>query len=205
MFAIVRAQLRRHALHLSTEEKIQKKRLENIVAMVTQRDTRGAKFPCHTIQNAAPQTRTQRTHGLALGDEPLHGRVGVLHLDPEGNAKLSQVVGQYVFGIARMALVQIDCDQLEINAGAAAQLQKNIQETVAVLATGEADHDPVALADHFEVGNGLPDLAAQAFLELDRLSALLFQCLMFRSVHVGGARAGGGLSRNSVARTNQRP
>jgi hypothetical protein len=40
---------------------------------------------------------------------------------------------------------------------------------MAVFASGKADHHPVALLDHVEVGDRLANLSAQAFAELAEL------------------------------------
>ena len=46
------------------------------------------------------------------------------------------------------------------------QLQQDVEQRVAVLAAGQADHHFVAFADHAEIGDRAADLVAQAFAEL---------------------------------------
>ena len=46
-----------------------------------------------------------------------------------------------------------------------AQLFQHIQHHKRILATGDANHDAVSLADHLEVLNGTPDLTAKPFAE----------------------------------------
>src|SRR5690606_8701886 len=42
------------------------------------------------------------------------------------------------------------------------QLQQDVEQGVAVLAAGQADHDLVAVLDHAEIGDRAADLVAQA-------------------------------------------
>ena len=46
-----------------------------------------------------------------------------------------------------------------------AQLLQNIQHHKRILAAGDANHDAVSLANHLEILNGTPDLAAKPFAE----------------------------------------
>ena len=39
--------------------------------------------------------------------------------------------------------------------------QKQVEQGMGILAAGEADHDPVAVADHAVVGDRAPGVAAQ--------------------------------------------
>src|SRR5690606_8925415 len=71
-----------------------------------------------------------------------------------------------MLGEVRLLLVEVDRVQLEGYRRLLLQLQQDVQHRVAVLAAGQADHDPVAGLDHAVVGDGLADLAAQALGEL---------------------------------------
>ena len=64
-------------------------------------------------------------------------------------------------GIAGMLLVEVHRDDFEVHWRVGFQGQQDVQQRIAVLAAGQADHDLVAFADHVEVANGLPHLAAQ--------------------------------------------
>ena len=46
-----------------------------------------------------------------------------------------------------------------------AQLLQNIQHHKRILASGDANHDAVSLANHLEILNGTPDLAAKPLAE----------------------------------------
>ena len=79
-------------------------------------------------------------------------------------ADAGQVLGQHLFGESRLFLVEVDGHQLELGRRALLQFQQDVQQRVAVLAAGQADHDLVALRDHVVVADRLPDQAAQALL-----------------------------------------
>ena len=78
----------------------------------------------------------------------------------------SRYSGSTCSGIARVTLVEVDRDDLEVERRGLAQLQQDVEQTVAVLAAREAHHHAVAGADHVEVGDRLAGEAAQALLEL---------------------------------------
>ena len=134
--------------------------------MVAQRDLGAAQLFGHAVQDAAPQPRAQRAHGLAFGNDALDDAVGVLRLDVKGHAHAAQVLGQHMGRKARLLLVEVDGHQLKAHRRALLQLEQDVEHGIAVLATRDADHDLVALADHLVVDDGPADLAAQAFFEL---------------------------------------
>ena len=118
------------------------------------------------IEHAASQPRAQRTGGLALGDQALDDRIGVLLLDVEGNAQALEVVGQHVGGKAGLLLVEIDGDDVEMDRRVLAQIEQDVEQAEGILAAGQADHDLVAVLDHVVVGDGLADRAAQPLGQL---------------------------------------
>ena len=69
-----------------------------------------------------------------------------------------------------LLLVEVDGHQLEAHRRALLHLQQDVQQAVAVLAAGQADHHAVAFLDHVVLRDGLADLAAQALFELVRLA-----------------------------------
>src|SRR5438132_2374425 len=141
--------------------------------MVAERDLGRAHLARDVIEDAATQPGAQPAHRLAFGDDALHDGIGVLHLDAVGNAERVEVIGQDALGVPRVALIEVDGDELERNRRALAQLQEHVEQGVAVLAAGEAHHDAVAFPDHAVVADRLADEPAQAFFELSRLEALL--------------------------------
>ena len=82
------------------------------------------------------------------------------------NAQLFQVLGQDVVRKAGLFLVEVDRNQFKVDRGALLHLEQDVEHAVAVFATGDAHHHPVALLDHVEVHDGLPHLAAQALFQL---------------------------------------
>ncbi len=135
---------------------------QDVVAMMAERDLGRSQFAGDAIQHAAAQARTQRTGGLACGDHALDDGIGVLVLDVEGHVDAAQVVGQHVGGKARLLLVEVDRDDVEADRRVLAQEEQDVEQGEGILAAGKADHDLVAGFDHVEVGDGLPDFAAQA-------------------------------------------
>ncbi len=168
--AVVADQLRGHGLQLAAEEHVEQQRLEDVVAVVAQRDLGAAQLVGHAVEDAAAQAAAQAAGGLALRHHPLDDAVGVLVLDVEGHAGGGQVFGQDVLGEARLLLVEVHRHQVEIDGRAFLQLDEDVQQGVAVLAAGHAHHDLVALFDHAVIDDGAADLAAQALLELVRLA-----------------------------------
>ena len=151
--------------------------------MVAEGDLGRAELAGDAVEHAAAQARAQRAGGLALGNHALHHRVGVLILDVEGHAQFLEVGGQHFGRKTRLLLVEVHGDELEAHRRDLAQLQQDVEERMAVLAAGEADHDAVAVLDHVEVADGLADVAAQALGQLVGLVAFLLpeffrqQCL----------------------------
>ena len=140
---------------------------------MSQRDFCRTDFGCHAINHPAPEARTQRAHGFPLGDHALHGRIGILLDDAEGNTKTLQIPGKNMRRIARVFLIEIERDQLERHGGFFAQPHQHIEHRVTIFAAGQAHHHLVARFDHVEIGNGLPGQAAQALGEFVGLELLL--------------------------------
>jgi hypothetical protein len=134
--------------------------------MVAERDLGEAFGLRIRIQRAAAQARTQRAQRLAFRHHARDHRVGVLLEDAIVDADRFQVGRQHVFGKARLLLVEVDGGDRESHRCLLLQLQQDVEQRVAVLAAGQADHDPVAFADHAEIGDRAADLVAQALAEL---------------------------------------
>ena len=136
VLTVIGNQFRRHRLHLAAEKHVEKKRVDDVIAMMSERNLGRADFGGDTINHAAPQPRTERTHGLAFRDYALHGRVGVLFLDVKGNVQRLQITGKNVLGITGVFLVEIEGEQLEWYRRFFAQLHQDIEHPVAVLTAG---------------------------------------------------------------------
>ena len=63
-----------------------------------------------------------------------------------------------------MFLVQIDRHQVELDWRPTLQDEQQVQQSIAVLAAGKADHNFIALLDETIVTDRLPDLAQQSSL-----------------------------------------
>ena len=78
VLAVVALQLRRHRFQASAEEHVQEQRLDDVVAMVAERDLGGAELVGDAVENAAAQPRAQPAHRLAGLDDARDDRVRVL-------------------------------------------------------------------------------------------------------------------------------
>ena len=83
---------------LGVPYRILEKRLQDVVAVVAERDLGRAYLARDPIEDAAAQPRAQPAHRLAVGDDALHHGIGILHLDAVGNAERVEVVGQHPLG-----------------------------------------------------------------------------------------------------------
>ena len=165
MLAVVAHQLGRHGLEFAAVKHIQKQRGQNIVTVVSQRDFGTAQFLGRAVQDAAPQSAAQRTSGFALIQHPLHRGISVLFHNFERHADGRQVFRQHVFGETGLLLVKVHSHQLEINRRGCLQLAQNVQQRIAVFATGKADHDFVAVFNHLEIVDRIAHRVAQAFVQ----------------------------------------
>src|SRR5688572_19140593 len=65
-----------------------------------------------------------------------------------------------------MILIEVSPDDFEADSGVRLQVEKDIEQAVAVLATRKTNHHTVAFTDHIEIGNRFADLPPQPFGEL---------------------------------------
>ena len=65
--------------------------LQDVVAVMAERDLGGAKLGRHPIKNATAQSRAQRAHRAAVGNNALDDAVGILLLDVKGDAAPGEV------------------------------------------------------------------------------------------------------------------
>src|SRR5512134_24468 len=167
--AVVRAQLGGHRFQLPAVEQIEEESRQDVVTVMAERNLRRAELARYAVQHAATQPRAERAHCLPLRNDALDHRVGVLLDDAELYAAGAKVLGKDMPREPRLLLVQIDSDQLELYRRLFSQGQKNVQESMAVLAARQAYHYPVARLEHVEVRDSLAHLAAQPLGELAEL------------------------------------
>ena len=106
---------------------VEEQGLDNVVAVMPQRDARGAQTARSVVQDAAPQPRTHRAEGLALGGQRLDHTVGVLLDHVVLDTELFEILRQHVFGKVRLLLVDIDRHQFEVDRRMALQVQQDVQ------------------------------------------------------------------------------
>ena len=118
------------------------------------------------IDRAAPQARAQRAHRPAFGDDPLDDAVRVLLDDAERHAARLEKAREHVGGKARLLLVEVHRDDLERERRAPLERQQDVEQAIAVLAAGHADHHAVVRRDQVVRADRLADQPAQALPEL---------------------------------------
>src|ERR1035437_1130984 len=163
--AIIAHQFGRHALEFAAKKQVQKKRLQHVVAVVTQGNLGDLQLVGHPVQNAPAQATAQAAHGLAFGKHLLHDAVSVLVFNVKFHSQFFQVLGQDVRRKAGLFLVQVDGNQLEMDRCTGLQLEQDVEQAIAVLAARDAHHEAVAFLDHVVVDDGLADLAAQTLFK----------------------------------------
>ena len=134
--------------------------------MMAERDLGRADLGGDAVEHAAPQPGAQRAHRAALGDHALDDAVRVLLGDAERHAARLEEARQHVGGKARLLLVEVDGDDLERERRAAFERQQDVEQAIAVLAAGQADHHAVVRRDQAVLADRLADLPAQALAEL---------------------------------------
>src|SRR5689334_9083062 len=150
---VVRTEFRRHRFERPDVEEVQQKRRDDVVGMMPERDLVTTLLDRNVVKNAATQTRTDGTIRLTFGNESFDYRICVALDNPKRNIELAQVFGQHFSGKSRLFLIEIHCQDLEINRRTPANIQQKIQQRVTVFAARKADHDAIAVIDHAEVGN----------------------------------------------------
>ena len=62
-----------------------------------------------------------------------------------------------------LLLVQVDRDKIELHRRPFLRFHQDVEQGERILATRQAHHYPVALADHVEIRDGAPGVTLQAF------------------------------------------
>lgn len=163
---IVRAQLGRHRLEAAAMEHIEEEGLDDVIAVMAQRQTVRANLVGIGIQIAAAQARTQGTGGFALWNLVHHDRVGIALEDVVLHAQRLKVGRQNLLGEAWLLLIKVDRHQFKANRRDFLQVQQHVQHGVAVFATRQANHHLVAVLDHVVIRDRLSGQTTQAFLQL---------------------------------------
>lgn len=130
MATVVGLELGRHGLQLAAEKEVEKQRFDEVVAMMTQCDPGDAVLGGETVEDALAQARAQPAGGLPGGHHRLDDAVGVLFDDVEGHAQRGEVVRQHGLRKARLLLVEIDGEDLEVDRRAALQAEQDVQQRV---------------------------------------------------------------------------
>ena len=84
----------------------------------------------------------------------------------ERDAAAREVVRQHVGRKARLFLIQINRDEVEVDRRPAPERQEYLKQPIAVFPAGKADHDLIAVLDHAIIGDGLADQPAEPGFQL---------------------------------------
>ena len=125
--AVVREQPGGHGLEGAAKKKVEEEGLQDVVTMMTEGDLCCTELVGHAIEDTAPQPRAERAHGLALWNHALDNAVCVLFFDVKWQAQRGEIGGQRVRWKSRMALVQVDSNELKLNRGPRPQRDEDVE------------------------------------------------------------------------------
>src|SRR5690606_17865108 len=129
-------------------------------------DLRRAELVGDAIENSAAKARAEPAHRLTRADHAGDDGVSVLLDDAVLDAERVEIPRQHLGREARLLLVEIDGDDLEVDGSAALQAQQHVEQRVRVLAARKAHHDAVAVLDHAVIDDRAADLASELRLQL---------------------------------------
>jgi hypothetical protein len=144
----------------------EQQRLDQIVAVVPQRDLGAAHSGGRAVEDAAAQPRADGAAGPTLGRQPLHHRVRVFPEHAHFASLRAQVFLELPGREPWMALVEVAGDEVEADLGPLAQALQQVEQGERVLAPGDPDQDAVSLLDQPELVDGAAHLVQEALLEL---------------------------------------
>lgn len=153
MAAIVASQNGRHAFKTPSVEDIEEKGAHDVVHVVTECNLRAAKLVGNAIENATAQSRAKGTDILAVRNQSLDDRVGVLILNVVRHPAVFQVRPQRLNGELRDMLMDVDGDEREVDWSSCLERFQRLKQYEAVLAAAHGDKDFVSILDHAEVGD----------------------------------------------------
>ena len=134
--------------------------------MMAQHHGGTAFFAGDPVEVPAPQPRTERAKGPALRDLVHHDGIGVLILDPVGDAHFFKEFRQYGRRETRLTLIEIAGKDIDRQQPAPLQLMQDGKQGVAVFAAGQADKPAGAPFDHAILFDGFARLPHDAFSQL---------------------------------------
>ena len=134
--------------------------------MVSEGNLFRAQFGRDAIEMPSSKPGTEGTGGLTFRDKTFDDGIGVTLFNVERNSDRCEIFGEDVSRKSWLFLVQIDRHQVELDWRPTLQDEQQVQQSIAVLAAGKADHNFIALLDETIVTDRLPDLAQQSSLQL---------------------------------------
>mmetsp|Transcript_27004 Transcript_27004/g.63400 ORF Transcript_27004/g.63400 Transcript_27004/m.63400 type:complete len:298 (+) Transcript_27004:25-918(+) len=149
----------RHRLELADVQHVQHQRFQRVVGVVAEDQLVAAQLEGLRVQDPPAQPRAHGAEGLSGGGLVDDDRVRVLLDDLVVDAQLVEPLDEGRPFVSRLLLVDVDGRQPEIDADRPEllpQVHQEDQEGGRVLPARNADHDVVAVLQHFVVlGDGL--------------------------------------------------
>src|SRR5947209_20436293 len=134
--------------------------------MVSQRNLVAVSFNGGVVEDATTEARTHGASSLARRGLGLNDRIGVLLDDAERNTNRPQVFRQNMLWKTGLLLIQVYCQQVKLDWRISLQVAQQGEHGIAVFATAQADHYPIAICDHIEIADGSPHTTLQSCREL---------------------------------------
>ncbi len=132
---VVAVQLRRHGGRRAGEEEVEQEGVDEIVAVVPQRHLVAAQVDGRVVEHAPAQAAAQGALGLPRLQLVEHDGVRVFFQHAVRVPFALKPALEQVAGEARVALIEVDGDQLELHRGATLQQAQPVEHGVRVLAT----------------------------------------------------------------------
>ena len=130
--------------------------------MVSKRNFVAPFFDRDVVKDPASQSRTHRTEGFAFGHQTFDDRVRVLLSDTKSYFLFTPLARQNFSRKIGLLLIEIHCEQIEVNWCSFSDIVEQVEKSMTVLSAGDADHHPIAVFNHPEVGDCLAHSAQQA-------------------------------------------
>ena len=153
------------AFNAPAKKRFRSKRLDEVVEVMAERDLGGADFGCQPVEHAAAEPRAQRARRRVAGQQILHHVADLGVDDPVLPAASLTRARDQIVAVAVVAGIDGDADQRERDRRPLAQDVEDLQQSPAVLAARQSDHDPIAILDQAVFGDGLRDFLGDSRFE----------------------------------------
>src|SRR3982751_6572502 len=111
-------------------EEIEEQRLDDVVAMMAERDLRKSIIGRERVQRSATKPRAEAAHRFPFRNHAADDAVRVLLEDVELDADLAKIIRQHVRIVAGLLLIEMHRDDLEAHRSLRLELQQNVEQRV---------------------------------------------------------------------------